>query len=157
MLVNVFKAKSFFTSNVIAIITVLSLTSCATKEENKLLGAAVGAALGGLVGVQFGAGTGQLFMTAVGAGSGSYLGSQIADRLTEAEKTSLNQSINNTAKFGDLNQTYSWNNQSENVKALLKPVSEVKALKGSCTKVEIQIIRGKEKDLNNMEVCYKNS
>tara|TARA_B100001027_G_scaffold212136_1_gene181149 strand:- start:590 stop:1054 length:465 start_codon:yes stop_codon:yes gene_type:complete len=152
-----FEFKRFFTSYVIVIITILSLTSCATKEENKLLGAAVGAALGGLVGVQFGAGTGQLLMTAIGAGAGSYLGSEIADKLTEAEKISLNQSINNTAKFGDLNQTYAWKNKSENVKVFLKPVSEVKASKGSCTKVEIQIIQGQEKNLNNKEVCYKNS
>ena len=60
-------------------------------EDNRLLGSAVGAALGGLVGAQFG---GRKIND--DAGAGSFLGGEIADRMTETE--TLNESLNNTAK-----------------------------------------------------------
>lgn len=149
--------KIFLTLKVIAILSLVSLTSCSNKENNQLLGAAAGAALGGLVGVQFGAGTGQLLMTAIGSGIGAYLGNEIANRLTESEKISLDKSINNTAKFGDIDKTYSWENKSKDIKALIKPLSEIKAEKGSCKKMKILMIHGDENYVSNEEVCYKNS
>ena len=42
----------------------------------------LGAAAGGVIGAQFGAGTGKLFMTAIGAGLGSLVGGEIADELS---------------------------------------------------------------------------
>ena len=150
--------KSYIGSRLIIVLTLMSLMSCSTqKDNNRLIGAAVGAALGGLVGAQFGAGTGKLMMTAFGAGAGSFLGSEIAARLTEEDKISLNESIDNSAKYGDLNQTYQWNDKSKKVKALIKPVSEVRAKKGSCKNLEVEIFYGKESELNNTEVCYKHS
>ena len=70
---------------VFLVLITLAISSCSTKEDQRLLGSAVGAALGGLVGAQFGAGTGKLMMTALGAGAGSFLGGEIADRMTETE------------------------------------------------------------------------
>ena len=149
--------KKTFILIMLVIFSLISLTSCSTKENNQLLGSAIGAALGGLVGVQFGAGTGQLMMTAIGSGVGAYLGSEIANRLTESERMSLNESINDAAKFGDIDKTYSWQNEQRNVKALIKPVSKVEAAKGSCKRIEIQMIHENEKEISNKEVCYKHS
>ena len=54
-------------------------------EENLSLPSkfACGAAAGGVIGAQFGAGTGKLFMTAIGAGLGALVGGEIADELSE--------------------------------------------------------------------------
>tara|TARA_B100001029_G_C14859887_1_gene338520 strand:- start:206 stop:673 length:468 start_codon:yes stop_codon:yes gene_type:complete len=153
-----FKLKNSVKSKLVILLVFISLTSCAQKEaNNRLLGAAVGAALGGFVGAQFGAGTGKLMMTALGAGAGSFLGSEIAARLTEEDRISLKESIDNSAKYGELNETYQWNNKSKKVKALIKPVSEVKAKKGSCKNLEVEIFHNDKSELNNTEVCYKNT
>ena len=59
----------------------LGLTSC-SSVDNKTIGNTLGAAAGGVIGAQFGAGTGKLFMTAIGASLGSLVGGEIADELS---------------------------------------------------------------------------
>lgn len=142
---------------VFLVLITLAISSCSTKEDQRLLGSAVGAALGGLVGAQFGAGTGKLMMTALGAGAGSFLGGEIADRMTETEKLSLNESLNNTAKFGNINQEYSWSNESKNISAIMTPISEIKADKGTCKNIKVQMSDGHNTEFNKTEVCFKNS
>ena len=58
--------------NIVIISLFLGLTSC-SSIDNKTIGNTLGAAAGGVIGAQFGAGTGKLFMTANGAGLGSCL------------------------------------------------------------------------------------
>ena len=59
----------------------LSLASC-SSIDNKTISNALGAAAGGVLGTQFGAGTGKLFMIAIGAGAGAVVGGEIADEIS---------------------------------------------------------------------------
>ena len=66
---------------IIILLLFLGLTSC-SSIDNKTIANTLGAAAGGVIGAQFGAGTGKLFMTAIGAGVGALVGGEIADELS---------------------------------------------------------------------------
>ena len=151
-----YKIKKLLQIKLIFLLMLFLISSCSSKQDNKLLGSAIGAALGGLIGVQFGAGTGQLIMTALSAGAGAFLGDEIGGRLSDEDKISLNKSISKSAKFGELNQTYSWESKEKKINAFIKPISEIKADKGSCRNVKVELIDRKEKKEDILEVCFKN-
>ena len=137
------------------LLVLLLISSCANKDDNKILGQALGAAAGGIIGAQFGAGTGKLLLTALGAGVGSYLGGEIAEYLTEDEKVSLNNSIYSSAKNGELKKTYLWKNDSQDVSALISPVAEYESENGKCRKMKIKIISGSDSELSDTDICHK--
>tara|TARA_X000000950_G_C13778312_1_gene603989 strand:- start:546 stop:992 length:447 start_codon:yes stop_codon:yes gene_type:complete len=137
------------------LLVLLLISSCANKDDNKILGQALGAAAGGIIGAQFGAGTGKLLLTALGAGVGSYLGGEIAEYLTEDEKVSLHNSIYSSAKNGELKKTYLWKNDSQDVSALISPVAEYESENGKCRKMKIKIISGSDSELSDTDICHK--
>ena len=59
----------------------LSLATC-SSIDNKTIGNPLGVATGGVIGAQFGAGTGKLFMTAIRASAGVVFGGEIADEIS---------------------------------------------------------------------------
>ena len=133
----------------------LLTNSCANKDDNKVIGQALGAAAGGVIGAQFGAGAGKLLLTALGAGVGSYLGGEIAEYLTEDEKVSLHNSIYGTAKNGELRKTYLWKNNSDTVSALITPTAEYDSENGKCRKVNIKVLSGSDSESSKTDICHK--
>ena len=88
-------------------ILLLTLTSCTTADDNKLLGKIIGSGLGALVGFQFGSGVGGALFIAGGTVLGGFIGNEIAEELSENEineygnatKDALDENINNEAKI----------------------------------------------------------
>jgi uncharacterized protein YcfJ len=51
------------------------------RDQNRLVGTGIGAALGGLVGNQIGGGTGKVLATVAGVAAGGYAGNQVEERM----------------------------------------------------------------------------
>jgi surface antigen len=74
---------------VVSVALLLALSACATDGgygSKQIVGAGLGAVVGGVAGAQFGGGTGQLVTTAAGAVLGSYLGSEAGASMDRSDR-----------------------------------------------------------------------
>lgn len=91
----------------------LGLAGCASDGSGpgtkQVVGAAGGAALGGLIGSQIGGGTGQLIATAAGTAIGALVGSEIGRGLDDVDRMRASQA-QQRASNAPIGETISWNN-----------------------------------------------
>ena len=85
--------------------------------NRELLGAAVGAGLGGLAGSKVGDGTGQLVAVAVGTFLGAVLGAEVGRSLDELDEACAGQALDHA---GD-NETVVWENPDQGARYELTP------------------------------------
>ena len=117
-------------------ILLLSLTSCTTADDNKLLGKIIGSGLGALVGFQFGSGVGGALFIAGGTVLGGFIGNEIAEELSENEinefgnatKDALDENTNNNPKM--------WANKDETKLGKIIPLNLYEKKKFMCRDVE---------------------
>ena len=117
-------------------ILLLTLTSCTTADDNKLLGKIIGSGLGALVGFQFGSGVGGALFIAGGTVLGGFIGNEIAEELSENEinefgnatKDALDENIDNEAKM--------WANKDKTKLGKIIPLNRYKNKKFMCRDVE---------------------
>ena len=86
-------------SKFLFLLSSLSLASC-SSIDNKPNGNALGEGAGGVIGAQFGAGIGELFMTAIGAGV--VFGGEITDEISGEKLRNICDELvfeKNTPKF----------------------------------------------------------
>ena len=94
----------------------LILSSCASDEQNKLLGQILGAGAGALIGSQIGGGVGNLIATAAGAMIGTYIATEIVDALNEKEQKEYSELTISTLENAEDNETKKWtSSQNEKV------------------------------------------
>jgi surface antigen len=79
-------------------------------SNQQLLGAAIGATAGGLLGSQFGSGTGKLAFTGLGVAAGAFIGSQIAAKLTEKDKEQMEVATEEALDSPASDQPVVWDN-----------------------------------------------
>jgi surface antigen len=117
-------------------ILLLTLTSCTTTDDNKLLGKIIGSGLGALVGFQFGSGVGGALFIAGGTVLGGFIGNEIAEELSAKElseygnatKDALDENTNNEAKM--------WANKDKTKLGKIIPLNNYKNKKFMCRDVE---------------------
>lgn len=94
----------------------LILSSCATDEQNKLLGQIIGAGAGALLGSQIGGGVGNLIATAAGAMIGTYIATEIMDALSEQDQKEYSEFTISSLENAEDNETNKWtSSENENV------------------------------------------
>ena len=137
-------------------ILLLTLTSCTTADDNKLLGKIIGSGLGALVGFQFGSGVGGALFIAGGTVLGGFIGNEIAEELSENEineygnatKDALDENINNEAKI--------WANKDKTKLGKIIPLNSYKNNHSLCRDIEQNLtLDGKEK--NSISTFCKNN
>ena len=101
---------------ILVISSCLILSSCASDEQNKLLGQIIGAGAGALIGSQIGGGVGNLIATAAGAMIGTYIASEIMDALSENDQKEYSEFTISTLENAEDNETKKWSSsENENV------------------------------------------
>tara|TARA_B100002052_G_C15607660_1_gene473844 strand:- start:6 stop:467 length:462 start_codon:yes stop_codon:yes gene_type:complete len=137
-------------------ILLLTLTSCTTADDNKLLGKIIGSGLGALVGFQFGSGVGGALFIAGGTVLGGFIGNEIAEELSENEinefgnatKDALDENINNEAKI--------WANKDKTKLGKIIPLNSFKMNHSLCRDIEQNLtLNGKQK--SSISTFCKNS
>lgn len=124
---------TFLKRSGIAAVTALALMlgGCANSGygTKQTIGAASGAALGGLLGAQFGSGKGQLAATAAGAVIGGLMGSEVGKGLDDVDKMKA-QSAQASAQSAPIGQTITWSNPDSGNQGSVTPVREGVATNG---------------------------
>ena len=127
---------SMYKKVITTFILLLTLTSCTTADDNKLLGKIIGSGLGALVGFQFGSGVGGALFIAGGTVLGGFIGNEIAEELSENEinefgnatKDALDENIDNEAKM--------WANKDKTKLGKIIPLNRYKNKKFMCRDIE---------------------
>lgn len=97
---------------VMILVPVLVTPGCAAdpaRGERETAGALTGAILGGLLGVQFGDGSGQLVTTGAGVLVGALIGSEIGKSMDDVDRIRANQAVTR-AHTAPLGENITWNN-----------------------------------------------
>ena len=92
----------------------MSLNSCASNENNRLLGQLIGAGAGAVVGNQIGGGVGKILATAAGAMIGTYIAAEVVDYLSVKEQKEYSELTISALDNAEDNETQSWTS-SENI------------------------------------------
>jgi surface antigen len=86
-----------------------SLSHTFDTSSNNIVGSALGAAAGGLLGSQFGHGSGKTTMTVVGVLGGALAGGAIGRSMQPVDQACVNQ----TLEHGQTGQTVAWQNPDD--------------------------------------------
>ena len=94
-----------------------------SREDQIAIGTVGGAVLGGLIGYEFFGGGDARYLYALGLGAaGAYGGALLADRLTEFDKTAMNETAYNTLQNGASGETATWNNGRTGTEGTITPL-----------------------------------
>ena len=99
---------------ILIFLTFMFLNSCASNENNRLLGQLIGAGAGAVVGNQIGGGVGKLLATAAGAMIGTYIATEVVDYLSVKEQKEFSELTISALDNSEDNETQSWTS-SENI------------------------------------------
>ena len=99
---------------ILIFLTFMFLNSCASNENNRLLGQLIGAGAGAVVGNQIGGGVGKLLATAAGAMIGTYIATEVVDYLSVKEQKEFSELTISALDNAEDNETQSWTS-SENI------------------------------------------
>lgn len=105
----------------------VSVVGCGGQAFNvdmnkETVGTVAGAAIGGLVGVQFGAGTGQIAATVVGVLLGAFIGKTVGEQLDAADKEQAESTAYSSLEQGQDGQGAQWQNPDNGHNGTFTPV-----------------------------------
>ena len=130
-------------------ILLLSLTSCTTADDNKLLGKIIGSGLGALVGFQFGSGVGGALFIAGGTVLGGFIGNEIAEELSENEISEYGNATKDALEKNINNESKKWINEDRTKVGKITPLNRYKNREFLCRDIEQKLtlndFDGKEK------------
>jgi len=150
---------TFLKRSGIAAVTALALMlgGCANSGygTKQTIGAASGAALGGLLGAQFGHGKGQLATTAAGAVIGGLVGSEVGRGLDDVDQMKA-QRAQTTAQSAPIGKTIAWSNPDTGNHGNVTPVREGVADSGEyCREFHHTIVVGDDAQKGYGTACRK--
>ncbi len=117
-------------------ILLLTLTSCTTADDNKLLGKIIGSGLGALVGFQFGSGVGGALFIAGGTVLGGFIGNEIAEELSAKELSEYGNATKEALDENTNNEAEMWANKDKTKLGKIIPLNSYKNKKFMCRDVE---------------------
>jgi surface antigen len=98
-------------------LSVLLLAGCADAEQKpgETVGKIIGSIVGGVAGAYLGKGKGRLITTAIGAVAGAWIGGELGRRLSETDKTLMQDNTQDGLENNETGTTSAWSNpDSEN-------------------------------------------
>ena len=130
------------------------LSSCESRQDNKLLGQILGAGLGALVGFQFGSGIGGALSIAGGTIVGGLVGGEIAEYLSEEEELTYSQATKRALDNNPDDYTLiSKNKHNPERYAEITPLNSYKLADRDCRDVRQVIGKDGEKHTNISTFC----
>tara|TARA_A100001011_G_C14000785_1_gene711292 strand:+ start:284 stop:745 length:462 start_codon:yes stop_codon:yes gene_type:complete len=135
-----------FKKILIPLILLLTLSSCETSDDKRLLGKIIGSGLGALVGFQFGSGVGGALFIAGGTVLGGYIGDEIAKELSKNELSEYGGATKDALEQNLNNESESWTNKNKTKLGKITPLNIYNKNKSLCRDVEQNLTsNGKEK------------
>ena len=135
----------------------LILSSCATDDQNKLLGQIIGAGAGAIVGNQFGGGIGKLLATAAGAMIGTYIATEIMDALSENDQKEYSEFTISTLENAEDNETQKWtSSENENVNGEITVTKSFEQDEKNCRSIKQKVNADGKDIIKSISMC-KNS
>jgi len=108
-------------------------SSCAEKEDNKLLGQIIGSVTGAYLGSKVGDGMVGNLTTVLGGTIGFLIGGKIVDLLDSEEQSQLNNTINQTLTRNPDNVSNKWKSQKNvDTNAEIIPLNSYQIDKNTC-------------------------
>ncbi len=127
----------FFKNVSLIVILTTMLSSCAEKENNKLIGQIIGSVAGAYLGSKVGSGIGKSLTTAVGGTIGYLLGGKIVELLDDEEKLELNEKINSSLNNNADNVPEKWvSKKNKNTNAEILPLNTYELDNETCRDFE---------------------
>lgn len=122
-------AKSTMRTLVVACVLATALSGCTvgqdrlSREDQIAIGTVGGAAIGALVGFELFGGGEARYLAALGLGvAGGYGGALLADRLTEFDKTAMNETAYNALENGPSGATSTWQGTQNGTAGSITPI-----------------------------------
>ena len=129
-------------------------SSCAEKEDNKLLGQIIGSVAGAYLGSKVGDGMVGNFTTVLGGTVGFLIGGKIVDILDSEEQSELNNAINQTLTENPDNVSNRWNSKkSEDTNAEITPLNSYQIDKNTCRDFTKTVNKGQEQVQEKSTAC----
>ena len=122
--------------NITTFILLLTLASCTTADDNKLLGKIIGSGLGALVGFQFGSGVGGALFIAGGTVLGGFIGNEIAEELSENEINEFGNATKDALNKNTNNEPEMWANKGKTKLGKIIPLNRYEKNKFLCRDIE---------------------
>ena len=104
----------------------LTLASCTTADDNRLLGKIIGSGLGALVGFQFGSGVGGALFIAGGTVLGGFIGNEIAKELSDNEINEFSNATKDALEENINNEPKKWINKDKTKLGKITPLNSFK-------------------------------
>ena len=139
LLISYLKIVNLFTmykKNCIALIIFLTISSCETTDDNRLLGKIIGSGLGALVGFQFGSGVGGALFIAGGTVLGGFIGNEIANELSENEINEYGNATKDALDKNTNNEPKNWTNKEKTKLGKITPLNRYEKNKFLCRDIE---------------------
>ncbi len=125
-------------------ITALVLAGCANNAGSKqTMGTLIGAAGGGLAGVQIGSGKGQLAAVAAGALLGAFIGNEVGQSLDRADRLYAQRNAQRTLEHAPTGQTSGWVNPDSGHSGTVTPTQTYRSPDGRyCREYQTTVVVG---------------
>jgi len=143
-----------FTYKILAFSFLTISSSCAEKEDNKLLGQIIGSAAGAYLGSKVGDGMVGNLTTVLGGTVGFLIGGKIVDILDSEEQSQLNNAINQTLTKNPDNLSNKWNSQKNlDTNAEIIPHNSYRIDKNTCRDFTKTVNKGKKQVQEKSTAC----
>jgi len=129
-------------------------SSCAEKQDNKLLGQIIGSVAGAYLGSKVGDGMVGNLTTVLGGTVGFLIGGKIVDILDSEEQSQLNNAINQTLTKNPDNLSNKWNSQKNlDTNAEIIPHNSYRIDKNTCRDFTKTVNKGKKQVQEKSTAC----
>lgn len=142
----------------LAVVAALGAAGCAQPPgygPKQTIGTLGGAALGGLLGAQFGAGTGRLVATGAGVLIGGLIGSEIGRTMDIQDQRYANAAVNR-AYTAPIGQDIAWNNPNTGNYGTITPIRDGTSASGQyCREFQQTIVIGGRRETGVGVACLQ--
>ena len=143
-----------FTYKILVFTFLIISSSCAEKEDNKLLGQIIGSVAGAYLGSKVGDGMVGNLTTVLGGTVGFLIGGKIDDILDSEEQSQLNNAINQTLTENPDNVSNKWNSQNNlDTNAEIIPLNSYQIDKNTCRDFTKTVNKGKKQVQEKSTAC----
>lgn len=139
---------------ILIFLTLMFLNSCASNENNRLLGQLIGAGAGAVVGNQIGGGVGKLLATAAGAMIGTYIATEVVDYLSVKEQKEFSELTISALDNAEDNETQSWtSSENINTKGEVEVTKSFMQEKKNCRTIKQKISTDDKDIIKSINMC----
>ncbi|MAZ46342.1 MAG: hypothetical protein CMM98_02035 [Rickettsiales bacterium] len=129
-------------------------SSCAEKEDNKLLGQIIGSVAGAYLGSKLGDGTVGNLTTVLGGTVGFLIGGKIVDILDPEEQSELNNAVSQTLTKNPDNVSRKWNSQKNlDTNAEIIPLNSYQIDQNTCRDFTKTVNKGDKQFQEKSTAC----